>query len=92
MLEFTAFELLTQCGYSKTCTEQESEPLLLRVWNFGIMDRTVEGVEDGSDLNFDETAAGIESEGVLAFAFLLKGDWIFSSPLRERIIVNVRRN
>ena len=56
------------------------------------MDQTVEGVEDGSDLNFDETAAGIESEGVLAFAFLLKGDWIFSSPLRERIIVNVRRN
>ena len=64
MLEFTAFELLSQCGYSKTCAEQESGPLLLRVWNFGIMDRTVEDVEGGSDLNFDETAAGIDFPGV----------------------------
>ena len=64
MLEFAAFELLSQCGYSKTCAEQESEPLLLRVWNFGIMDRTVGDVEDGSNLNFEETSAGIDFPGV----------------------------
>ena len=64
MLEFTAFELLSQCGYSKTCAEQELEPLLLRVWNFRIIDRTAEVVEDGSDLNFDKTAAGIDFPGV----------------------------
>ena len=28
------------------------------------MDRTVEDVEDGSDLNFDETAAGSDFPGV----------------------------
>lgn len=50
--------LLPRGGYSKTGAEQESKPLLLSVWNFGIMDRTGEDVEDLPDFNFDEISAG----------------------------------
>ena len=59
------------------------------------MDQTSEVVEDGSDLNFDETAAGIDVSGIRRSTRVrvpTERGLDYQLPLGKRITINVRRN